>query len=150
MKFKALTVSQPYASLLVDGDPPVKPCENRTWDCAYRGPLAIHAGKGTQYLTRQELLTYPTSAIIGVSYVRDCIHVATARQFLKQGRKYLDWGCVELGDLLSNKHCEGPYAIVLEDVAKLETPIIIGGKQGLWNVPDEYIAQLEEALPVPF
>jgi len=49
---KALTISQPYASLIASGE---KWVENRSWPTGYRGPLAIHAGKGTQYLDRREL-----------------------------------------------------------------------------------------------
>lgn len=153
MNFKALTVSQPFASLLVDpGDDgnPVKPCENRTWECLYRGPLAIHAGKGTQYLMRSELAKYVTSAIVGVCYVRDCIHVPTARHAWERGENYRGWEYGELGALLSNEHCEGPFAIVLQDVGKLNVPIPIGGKQGLWTVPAEFTERLETALPVPF
>jgi hypothetical protein len=39
---KALTVSEPYASAIVDG---AKPEEYRSWSPSYRGPLLIHAGK---------------------------------------------------------------------------------------------------------
>lgn len=49
---KALTISQPYASLIANGE---KWIENRRWETLYRGKLAIHAGKGTQYLDRDEL-----------------------------------------------------------------------------------------------
>ena len=50
----ALTVCQPYASLIV-GWPgiaveDVKRVENRGWRTSYRGPLLIHAGKSTDYL----------------------------------------------------------------------------------------------------
>lgn len=40
---KALTLTQPYASLVVIG---VKRIETRSWSTSYRGPLAIHAGTG--------------------------------------------------------------------------------------------------------
>ena len=40
MIYRALTVKQPWASLLVAG---IKTVENRTWTTKYRGPLAIHA-----------------------------------------------------------------------------------------------------------
>ena len=45
---KALTVCQPYASLIV-GWPgiaieDIKQIENRNWKTSYRGPLLIHAG----------------------------------------------------------------------------------------------------------
>ena len=39
---KALTIRQPWASLIAAG---VKTIETRSWRTSYRGPLAIHAGK---------------------------------------------------------------------------------------------------------
>lgn len=39
---KALTIRQPWASLIAAG---VKTIETRSWSTEYRGPLAIHAGK---------------------------------------------------------------------------------------------------------
>lgn len=38
-----LTIKQPWAGAIVDLQ---KSPENRSWDTGYRGPLAIHAGKG--------------------------------------------------------------------------------------------------------
>lgn len=40
---KALTLTQPWASLVAIG---AKKIETRSWRTAYRGPLAIHAAKG--------------------------------------------------------------------------------------------------------
>ena len=39
---KAVTVRQPWASLIVAG---IKTIETRSWSTRHRGPLAIHAGK---------------------------------------------------------------------------------------------------------
>lgn len=39
---KALTIRQPWASLIAHG---VKTIETRSWSTKYRGPLAIHAGR---------------------------------------------------------------------------------------------------------
>jgi hypothetical protein len=39
---KAISIKQPWASLIVTG---IKPVENRTWKSNYRGPLLIHAAK---------------------------------------------------------------------------------------------------------
>lgn len=39
---KAISIIQPWASLIVNG---VKDVENRMWSTSYRGPLLIHAGK---------------------------------------------------------------------------------------------------------
>jgi hypothetical protein len=38
----ALSIRQPWASLIVAG---LKPVENRSWRVRYRGPLLIHAGQ---------------------------------------------------------------------------------------------------------
>ena len=40
---KALTLTQPWASLVASG---YKCVETRSWHTQYRGPLAIHAAKG--------------------------------------------------------------------------------------------------------
>lgn len=46
---KALTIRQPWASLIAAG---VKTIETRSWTTGYRGPLLIHAGKVREYFTR--------------------------------------------------------------------------------------------------
>ncbi len=33
----------------------------------------------------------------------------------------------------------GRYAYKLENVQKLPTPILVAGKQGMWNVPDDIL-----------
>ena len=40
---KVLTLTQPWATLVAIG---AKHIETRSWATSYRGPLAIHAGKG--------------------------------------------------------------------------------------------------------
>jgi hypothetical protein len=44
---KAITLHQPWATLVAIG---AKQIETRSWKTAYRGPLAIHAGKNTRYI----------------------------------------------------------------------------------------------------
>ncbi len=39
---KALSIRQPWASMIILGQ---KPVENRNWKASYRGPLLIHAPK---------------------------------------------------------------------------------------------------------
>lgn len=48
---KALTIRQPWASLIAHG---VKTIETRSWSTKYRGPLAIHAGKARPFCTQWE------------------------------------------------------------------------------------------------
>lgn len=45
---KALTLHQPWATLVAIG---AKRIETRSWGTAYRGALAIHAGKSTEFLS---------------------------------------------------------------------------------------------------
>lgn len=49
---KALTICQPYASLVMlpESDPRHKRVENRRWATKFRGRLAIHAGKSRNWL----------------------------------------------------------------------------------------------------
>ena len=48
MLMKAVTIYQPYASLIACG---AKQFETRSWKTNYRGPIAIHAGKESFHLT---------------------------------------------------------------------------------------------------
>lgn len=43
---RALTIQQPWASLVMLAGAGRKDVENRTWRTAYRGPLIVHAGTG--------------------------------------------------------------------------------------------------------
>jgi hypothetical protein len=78
--FKALTIRQPYASLIIAG---VKDVENRTWMTSHRGPLVIHAGRnvdrrGPQAAQAWEAvenlgLDVPTGVVLGVVELIDVI-----------------------------------------------------------------------------
>ena len=125
---KALTISQPHASLIADLK---KFIENRSWPTSYRGPLAIHAGSGTQYMTAAQLTTYPHGCIIAVATLAACFNLAGIRgdaislDLLKSG--------FSVDDILKHEYTEGPWCWVLTDVRKLETPVRCSGKQGLWE-----------------
>ena len=89
MSMKAITIKQPWASLIVAG---LKGIENRTWKTNYRGRVLIHAAakpvkegwsalnemqlarvysyKGKLYGNNEEL---PSSAIIGSVEIVDCV-----------------------------------------------------------------------------
>ncbi len=122
---KAITISQPFASLIASGE---KFVENRTWPTNYRGPLAIHAGKGTQYLCRESLADYPTGCVIAVANLVACV----SREDLRS-RGHGDLiGSRFVVDINRHKHTEGPWCWILEDVRPVE-PVPVTGKQGLWN-----------------
>lgn len=131
---KALTVWQPWASLLVHG---AKEYETRSWSTRHRGPLAIHAAKRRPPAVacrnpriRAALdragLTHPRdlrrSAILGVVRVVDVHHVEDRRLFIsKEERGLGDWS-------------EGRYAWEVEALEVFEQPRRASGSQKLWNV----------------
>jgi hypothetical protein len=129
---KALTISQPFASLIATGE---KFVENRKWETRYRGHLAIHAGKGTQYLDRDELASYPTGAIVAVCRLVACVSLDRIRL---EGRVDvpLPGSTVTWKDLYEHEHSEGPFCWVLDNIVRVD-PYPCKGAQGLWNPPTE-------------
>lgn len=122
---KALTISQPFASLIADGH---KWIENRTWQTHYRGPLAIHAGSGTQYLTRRELTEYP-QGILATCELVACFRLADVPRL---GDKLAGVGFT-IDQILTHEHAEGPWCWLLRNVTKLPSPIACRGERGLWE-----------------
>lgn len=136
---KALTISQPFASLIADG---FKWVENRRWPTNYSGPLAIHAGKGTQYLDREELADYPTGCVVATAVLVACVQRSTV---LSRANTVRAVECPAgfphtWEELAEHAHCEGPYCWLLADVVKLATPIPYRGAQGLFDIPDAALA----------
>lgn len=131
---KALTIWQPWASLIM-GNVPLsqaakgqgfilpKNVENRGWNCRYRGPLLIHAGKRIDkdwiWLVVPGL-QLPTGMLLGTVEVVGCVRDSDSR-----------WGA------------EGQYHIRLSNPKALARPIPYKGAQGLFEVPLE--ALLEKA-----
>lgn len=125
---KAITISQPFASLIADGE---KWVENRTWATDYRGPIAIHAGKGQQYLDAQELQEYPTGCIVAVAILSACFHIDEIHK--QQFDKTVPGTWLTFGQVQTHEHTEGPFCWILELVKKLDHPIVAKGQQGLWD-----------------
>lgn len=151
---KALTVSQPYAGLLADQ---LKWVENRTWETKYRGWVAIHAGKGTQYLTKQGLEGYPTGCIVAVSYLVACF---TIEELLSRMKKtpnqlvvnYLHSDPRTVREILDHEHTEGPVCLIFGDTLKLPKPIPCKGAQRFWETPEAISLELQQYEPfdIPF
>lgn len=137
---KAITISQPYASLIASG---AKWIENRTWPTNYRGALAIHAGKGLQYLDRDELTNYPSGCVIAVGKLVACVELSKIKsmglQFGYQddyipGSTKRTWA-----HALLHEHAEGPWCWILEDVRKVDH-VPVRGAQGLWEYEKALLA----------
>ena len=75
---KALTIKQPWATLIMQGD---KRFEFRSWQTKYRGDLLIHAGKGIDKEGMKRLQKYlpeelPYGKILGKVKLVDCIKMS--------------------------------------------------------------------------
>lgn len=143
---KAITLWQPWASLIVTG---AKKIETRSWYTHYRGPLAIHAAQtwnqelsamlslwhiqgGLAPLVGEPLdLTgsswpgvkeehLPRGFIISTCNLVDCVPTDSMTQKQIEFEQYF-------GDFTP-----GRYGWILEDV-KSVGPIPAKGKQGLWE-----------------
>lgn len=139
---KGLTISQPWASLIASGE---KPVENRGWFTNYRGPLAIHAGQGTQCLTREELKKVPTSCVLAVVRLSACVTIdaiqSNARTY---GGDFIPGTRLTWGEIAKHKYTEGPWCLILERVFRLPKPIPCKGKLSLWTPSESFLASLRE------
>ena len=125
---KAITIKQPYATLIAEG---LKEYEFRTWKTKYRGEILIHAGKGIDKKAMERFkylnLEYPSGCIIAKATITDCVYVdEELRESLKQKNDKVYYGIVN-----KDSNWEG-YGFKIENVEKI-TPIEINGKLSLWD-----------------
>ncbi len=117
---KALSLRQPWASLIADGR---KTIETRTWRTRYRGPLAIHA-------SARPYEDLPTGGIVAVALLYGCRPMETTDE---------DAACIALYD--------GAYAWLLANVEPV--PLVpCKGRLGLWTPSDDVLATLASVQPV--
>lgn len=126
---KALTISQPFAELIASGE---KWVENRSWPTSYRGPLAIHAGKGLQYLSRAELAEFQAGGVVAVAELVACVHLHAVQQREPLPCRQLAAAGVSREQLLEHKHAEGAWCWVLRNVRRCQFAECRGA-QGLWD-----------------
>lgn len=136
---KALTVLQPWASLIVAG---YKRIENRTWSPQwelYGSEILIHAGKSERELRKMDDLTkriiadygenvndrdlYPLGCLLGVARLDDVVESANAWWWRADQRKYIT----------------GPMCWKMTMLERFETPIPWKGAQRVWNVDDRML-----------
>ena len=124
---KALTIKQPYATLIAEG---IKEYEFRTWKTNYRGEFLVHAGKGKniQYMEKFKGLDleYPSGCIIAIASLENCIEVTNEfRNILRKKNPIL------YSHIINDKNWKG-YAFKLTNVKKIEN-IPAQGKLSFWN-----------------
>jgi activating signal cointegrator 1 len=123
---KALTVRQPWATVLVRG---VKTVEYRTWPTTYRGLLAIHAGRALPSLEDYEQLLR-----VYVHGVRE----QTVRQWVGNLPRGYVLGTVQVAGCRPVRadepgRCWGKWAWELEEAEAWDRPVWAVGKQGIWE-----------------
>ena len=119
---KALTVCQPYATMIVCGE---KRVENRDWPTRYRGSMYIHAGKSRAWLQDGDEEQYPNmpfGAVVAIVKLVDCVQLET-----KAADAY-PW-------LYDHLHADGPWCWILDQVTPIG-PWPYRGRQGLFDIDD--------------
>ena len=126
---KALTIKQPWASLIIEG---YKKYEFRSWKTNYRGKILIHAGltleKNIQERFKDYNLDYKLGYIIGEAEIVDCILVDEEFNCLLRNIDSVVYG--------RSNHVEN-YAWKLENIKKYDNPIPCKGKLSLWDYKGE-------------
>jgi hypothetical protein len=134
---RALTICQPYASLIMGwpGMPfeIIKRVENRRWHTDFRGPLLIHAGTSRDWLDQWDGPVpepMPFGVVLGRVLLSDCRHIAEILAADEKSPLY--W-------IAKHRHTEGSYCWVLRRPCKARVPIAYRGQQGLWDFPDRLL-----------
>lgn len=131
MKYKVLSVRQPYASLLVSG---VKDVENRSRRTNFRGTVLIHASAKMHDIMNQ----LPTKIfLLGTSPVEQHV-MKMAKDVVKENLFGCIIGSVDIVDCVQNHPSEwaekGQWHWVCANAKKFEHPIrYVKGKLGIWE-----------------
>lgn len=130
---KAITLYQPWASLIADRRKPVE-TRPRPWN--YVGAVAIQAG---QQVDREACVrfgynpdTIPRGAIVCVAWKHACVRFPNA---LAPPDEY-------------GNYAAGRYGYLLKEAVKFPMPIPAKGSQGVWEwiVPPQYGIEVAEYI----
>lgn len=137
---KAITIKQPWASLIAFGE---KQFETRSWKTKHRGELAIHAGKSIDkkaYEAFSEVLAkhginsisdLPTGCIIASVNLIDCHQVIEEESGI---RAIMDSSIIIDGqEYQMGYYTEGYFGWKVELIEKFKTPIEHKGQLNLWD-----------------
>lgn len=140
---KALTIKQPWASLIAHG---IKDIENRTWKTNFRGRIYIHCSKPTKFnvqMTDPQMVaampvmmqavegTMPFGAIIGEVDIIDCV-LNHDSIWAEQMETYK---CGETGINIIQPGQKYVWNWVLANPVLYDEPILnVKGRLSLWEV----------------
>lgn len=158
---KALSLIQPWASLLFAPPPWRKRFETRGWFTSYRGLLAIHASGRASFEREQVGLRcaewpfnialkrmgfapgegFPFGAIIGVVDLADCIGTSGT-----QGQRIIEK--LSSTELAFGDFREGRFMWDTQNPRLLRAPISCRGQLNLWDAPEAIAARIEAEINV--
>lgn len=123
---KVLTIKQPWATLIMQGD---KRFEFRSWQTKYRGDLLIHAGKGIDKNAMKRLAKYlpdeiPLGKILGKVTLVDCI---------KMRPEFKEMLLKENSDIYTKSSFSENFGWQVENVQVFDEPIETKGHLSLWE-----------------
>lgn len=135
---KAITIKQPWASLIVSG---LKDIENRTWKTNFRGRVLIHAGKA-----RDRQFGMPKKL-----FANDDVYAIITTEELPQGAII---GSVEIVDCVQNHPSlwaeKGVWNWVLANPVIFDEPIKgVKGKLSFWEYNGELPKPKQEEKKLP-
>ena len=158
MEIRALTLLQPWASLVMHGAKSIETRPSRTW---YRGYLLIHAARTfpgwARDLCKQEPFAtvlsaggyadpasgrvdpalLPLGAILAICNLKHCVRIGTLGVDLPPAEPERSFG----------DYTVGHYAWILRDVQKLPAPIPAQGCTGLWEPDAAVLSVVRELRP---
>lgn len=124
---KAISLTQPWASLVIDGR---KHIETRSWPTSFRGVVAIHAAKSIDKTACKKFGYDPEKiargAVLGTAVLSGCF------QFAEITRNIITPEEESYGDF-----SPGRFGFDLICVTKFEWPVPARGSLGLWNWNEE-------------
>ncbi len=133
LQMKALTVWQPWATLIALE---AKQYETRSWTSNHRGLLAIHAAENKRAYDLYH--TEPFHAILedagysGPQWLPYGKIIAICNLSATIQITYTYTTGLSLQELAFGDFTPGRYAWSLQNIQRLEIPILVRGKQGLW------------------
>lgn len=148
---KALTLTQPWASLIAIG---AKRIETRSWTTDFRGQVAIHAAKGLGPVGGKSGLKdrcrMPAFAIalegieqpLQLGAIVAVANLVNVRRIDMRVRAEVMSQIVTPYEIEFGDYASGRYAWILEDVKPLAQPVPCSGALSLWEVPDDVHRQV--------
>jgi len=121
---KCLSVSQPFADLLVKGK---KTIELRSWNTAFRGEFLVHAPskiRKEDYKRLKIKTNLPTGAIIGKAEIYDVKNYSSKNEVKKDAKKHF----------ASKNFYSRKYGFCLKNAKEFRVPIPYKGKIGFFDV----------------